>query len=1127
MGKQLLTLVTRLCLWLLRLRPSLMLLLLLPQLSLDQKVSLRHSRQTHPEESKIPEGVWGSWGPWSLCSQACGLGIQRRSRICQSSESLLQTGLHLPPRPPRHPEPLPARPRNARPQTARETLPLYKPEPRGRSGPLEQEEARETSASRRSRVRDPIKPGMFGYGRVPFALPLHRNRRHPHGWPKMEFPSDEAPQTRFPEASLLQDSKTEDFQALTVKTEPPVSTQLPQTQVSSTGLPSQEDLYSLQSPGTEAPSNTKSLGMQTPPKTTNSKAKFTPTPSSRIDSSLNQVHPRRSQHSQQVGQEWRRSPHPSSSAPRGQGRGQGHQRRREQWAPRNAHQQVVETPPHHSENWLPLLSSGSNSGPLWSLFAPSASALNCPGEKEQLRACIQKPCPPEQPDPRALQCAAFDPQEFMGRLYQWEPFTEVQGSQRCELNCRPRGFRFYVRHTEKVQDGTPCQPGAPDICVAGRCLSPGCDGILGSGRRPDGCGICGGDNSTCHFVSGNFTDRGGLLGYHKILLIPAGASQLQIAQFRPSSNYLALRGPGGKSIINGNWAVDPPGTYTAGGTVFQYNRPPREEGTGESLTAKGPTTQPVDVYMIFQEENPGVSYQYLISSPSPNLGDPTPALPPIPQHLFGEGVKPWGEERNRWGRRQRGELLGQPIERPDHNVPTQFPPEGLKLEPPAPPRSARTPGTLQRQVRIPPLPAPPHPRPPLASSAGYWKRMGYSECSASCGKGVWRPVFHCVSRDSGEEMDEESCVLGARPPAPPEPCHGPPCPPYWEAGEWTSCSRSCGPGTQHRQLRCRQEFGGGGSSVPLERCSHLPRPNVTQTCQLRLCGHWEVRSAWSQCSVRCGRGQRSRQVRCVGNHGDEVSERECTSGPPRPPSREACNMGPCTIAWFHSDWSSKCSAECGTGIQRRSVICLGSGEDQGIGEEEEGLGGKGRSCPSGSRPPDMRACSLGPCEPTWQWYTGPWGECSVECGSGTQRRDVICVTKLGTEFNVTSPGNCTHLPRPPTLQPCRGDGCQDRWFSTPWSTCSRTCLGGVQMREVQCLNANHTLSTRCPLNLRPSRKRPCNNQPCTQHPDDHCQDNSPHCPLVVQARLCVYPYYTATCCRSCAHIQDRAPPEPA
>lgn len=60
-----------------------------------------------------------------------------------------------------------------------------------------------------------------------------------------------------------------------------------------------------------------------------------------------------------------------------------------------------------------------------------------------------------------------------------------------------------------------------------------------------------------------------------------------------------------------------------------------------------------------------------------------------------------------------------------------------------------------------------------------------------------------------------------------------------------------------------------------------------------------------QCSVRCGRGQRSRQVRCVGSNGEEVSKQECASGPPPPPSREACDMGPCTTAWFHSDWSSK------------------------------------------------------------------------------------------------------------------------------------------------------------------------------------------------------------------------------
>uniref|UniRef100_A0A8C0L5X1 ADAMTS like 4 n=1 Tax=Canis lupus dingo TaxID=286419 RepID=A0A8C0L5X1_CANLU len=1026
-------------LWLVgRPRLCLMLLLSLPELCLEQEISSGRSLQTPSEEGQGPEGVWGPWDPWTSCSQPCGVGVQRRSRTCQLPTAQLHQGLPFPPRPPRHPEALLPRGQSPRPQPSRETLPLYKPQPRGAGGPRRgpaaqsgRAEAAEIPGARRSRVRDPIKPGMFGYGRVPFALPLHRNGLHPRRLPRSELSQTSDLPSLTPRTEPSSTNHTTQTQLLPkeLSTRPPSSLAEPpnpetaQTEVPSRTRPAPTRPHSrAQGSGTEPPSSISSLGES---------SSFHVSPQPRIPNAQGWASLRGAE----------RHPNPFLSVPRGR----GHQSQ-EHWRPGgNLHRPVMESAPHYPDGWLPLLSDGPHSSSLWSLFAPSSPVPRCSGESEQLRACSQAPCPPEQPDPRALQCAAFDSQEFMGQLYQWEPFTEgevsseetagpgkgngfqtgliVQGSQRCELNCRPRGFRFYVRHTEKVQDGTLCQPGALDICVAGRCLSPGCDGILGSGRRPDGCGVCGGDDSTCRLISGNLTDRGGPLGYQKILLIPAGASQLRIAQLQPSSNYLALRGPGGQSIINGNWAVDPPGSYTASGTVFLYNRPSREEGKGESLSAQGPTTQPVDVYVSL---GPGEAGQLAGREGGPSL----------------------------WG-----------------------------------------------------------------TAVGH--EMGKKA------SGVWRPIFLCISRESGEELDEHSCAMGARPPTPLEPCHGPPCPPYWEAGEWTSCSRSCGPGTQHRQLRCRQEFGGGGSSVPLERCAHLPRPNVTQTCQLRLCGHWEVRSPWSQCSVRCGRGQRSRQVRCVGNNGHEVSETECASGPPRPPSREACDMGPCTTAWFHSDWSSKCSANCGTGIQRRSVVCLGSGETQGLGQEEAGAGPSKQSCAPGSRPPDMRACSLGPCEMTWCWYTGPWAECSSECGSGTQRRDIICVSKLGTEFNVTSPSNCSHLPRPPALQPCQGQDCQDRWFSTPWSPCSRSCQGGIQTREVQCLTANQTVSIRCPPHLRPSRKRPCNSQPCNQRPDDQCKDSSPHCPLVVQARLCVYPYYTATCCRSCAQVLERSPSEPA
>nr|XP_038958293.1 ADAMTS-like protein 4 isoform X3 [Rattus norvegicus] len=967
-------------LWLGRLWLYVMLLLLLLQLCQDQEVSpgqlLGPSLQTPSEEDQVPEGLWGPWGRWASCSQPCGVGVQRRSRTCE-----LHPALSLPPRPPRHPEAPQPRGQGSRPQTPRDPQSLYRPQPRGRGGPLRgpasqvgREETQEPRGAQRFRVRDPIKPGMFGYGRVPFALPLHRSRRlaHKPGQPKDSSTAEETLPSQPPSTEPASEKHSPHMQPpeLRAQSRSP-SAETPRSGTAQTEVPSRTS---------SAPSD---MGIPAPTSSFRDSRSFQGSPEPRMPTS----------------QGAERQPHPFSPVTRSQ-------LSRRHWRPPGS--------PHRSpDGWLPLT---RDSSPHWSLFAPSSPTPECSGESEQMRACSQEPCPPEQPDPRALQCAAFDSQEFMGQLYQWEPFTEVQGSQRCELNCRPRGFRFYVRHTEKVQDGTLCQPGSLDICVAGHCLSPGCDGILGSGRRPDGCGVCGGDGSTCRLVSGNLTDRGGPLGYQKILWIPAGASHLRISQFRPSSNYLALRGPGGRSIINGNWAVDPPGSYAAVGTVFQYNRPPREEGKGETLSAEGPTTQPVDVYMIFQEDNPGVFYQYVTSAAPESPSTMPPALQLQPEMLRGEPLLP------------------------------------------SAPRPVRAPGTLQRQARIPQVPPPTHVRTAMGSSAGYWKQVGHSECSASCGKGVWRPIFLCVSRESGEELDEQSCAVGARPPASPESCHRPPCPPYWEAGEWTSCSRSCGPGTQHRQLLCRQEFGGGGSSVPPERCGHLPRPNITQSCQLRLCGHWEISSPWSQCSVRCGRGQRSRQVRCVGSNGHEVGKQECASGPPPPPSREACDMGPCTTAWFYSDWSSKCSSE---------------------------------------------------------------------CGSGTQHRDIICVSKLGTKFNVTSPSNCSHLPRPPALQPCQGQACEDQWFSTLWSPCSQSCQGGVQTREVQCLSSNHTLSSRCPPHLRPSRKRPCNSQPCNQRPDDQCKDSSPHCPLVVQARLCVYPYYTATCCRSCAHVLEQSQLEPA
>ncbi|KAJ6652413.1 hypothetical protein lerEdw1_011531 [Lerista edwardsae] len=742
--------------------------------------------------------------------------------------------------------------------------------------------------------------------------------------------------------------------------------------------------------------------------------------------------------------------------------------------------------------------------PQWNLYYPGTETFHCDGESKQFKACRQEPCPPSRPDPRAVQCAAYNNQEFMGRLYRWEPFTDVRGSQRCELNCRPVGYRFYVRHTEKVQDGTPCETSSQDIC------SPGCDGILGSNRTLDSCGVCGGDHTACKLVVGNFSETDVPIGYHRILEIPAGATRIRVEEMTRSPNYLALRSHGGKSIINGNWAVNPPGRYEAAGTVFVYSRPGSERREGESLAAEGPTTEPIDVYMIFQQDNPGVTYQFFLASPKP---DPSAQNTDSPRQEFGalSSVPSGGQRESPTSHARRVP----PVD--TRNLVPARPPVSLsqsgrsRLVAPPPnssSQSGRSPGTLQRNVRVPPLPPPPPPaqHSPEGPNDFYWKRVGTTECSATCGKGesrrasgFWQSVYRCLSRISQEEVGEEKCYLLPKPVEADEACNTEPCPAY----------KSCGLGTHHRQVLCRQTYANRSTTVHPQRCAQLQKPNATQACQVQVCSHWEVRTNWSSCSVFCGTGHRTRHVRCVSNHGDLLRDSDCPSSH-RPQTSEACHMGPCVRTWFFSDWSNTCSAECGTGIQRRSVVCLSSNAS---GPEEE-------SC-AGVKPADMRACNGGPCQRVTHWYRGPWSPCSADCGTGTQRCDVICVSKLGADFNVTDPAECAHLEKPPSLQPCAGTSCDARWFSTAWSACSRSCVGGVQVREVHCLTQNRTLSSLCPPDLRPPRKRPCNNQPCIPDLDENCRDKYHNCPVIVQARLCVYSYYKAVCCASCTHALER------
>uniref|UniRef100_A0A8C6VYC7 Thrombospondin type 1 domain containing 4 n=1 Tax=Nothobranchius furzeri TaxID=105023 RepID=A0A8C6VYC7_NOTFU len=653
---------------------------------------------------------------------------------------------------------------------------------------------------------------------------------------------------------------------------------------------------------------------------------------------------------------------------------------------------------------------------------PSSS---CPGERAQYRICNSDACPPPSKPIRAVQCSYYNNQPFMGRLYQWEPFNEGRSD-------------VYIRFIVFVVTVDPRFPVSQSL---------GCDEYLGSGKAVDRCGVCGGDNTTCRLVSGDYRHSLSKIGYHRIVEIPEGARKINVTEMMKSRNYLALRSRSGTSIINGNWAVDRPGKYEGGGTVFTYRRPNEISSTaGESFLAEGPTNEILDVYMIFQQPNPGVHYEYIIPSEKP-------VPPQHPDHRPEEKAGHDGHEQ------QENSTSGRnPPRRPDNQVPVVQPPR------------------REREYN--------------------WKMTGATECSASCGKGFRYPTFHCVRRLNHIQVSDGLCDSSSRPAQQEEACNLQPCPAFWDIGEWSECSKTCGLGMQHRQVLCRQVYANRSLNVHASRCRHLERPETASTCQLKICSEWQVRSDWTAVSP-------NHTFVCYGSPETQKVEIEKSN------SLKYKNINPFVVDCSSSPQCS-CSAECGMGVRSRGVLCLNNHISslplEGCGSE---------------RPADSQVCNSGPCENAIEWFTGPWSQCSAECGPGSQQRSVVCLMKSDEGFTLMPPYECSSLDRPLSQQSCNLKVCGAKWYHTDWSSCSKTCEGGFRVREVRCLSDDTLSSEGCDEQLRPAAREDCSPEPCTPHVDENCRDQYFNCNVVVQARLCVYDYYKTTCCASCSRMAHK------
>ncbi|XP_078695686.1 coadhesin-like [Branchiostoma floridae x Branchiostoma belcheri] len=201
---------------------------------------------------------------------------------------------------------------------------------------------------------------------------------------------------------------------------------------------------------------------------------------------------------------------------------------------------------------------------------------------------------------------------------------------------------------------------------------------------------------------------------------------------------------------------------------------------------------------------------------------------------------------------------------------------------------------------------------------GVWSEWNsWSNCDVTCGVGHQTRNRSC---DNPEPLHGGANCTGT--PEDRKPCDNlPPCAVdgVWSPWMvWSNCSVTCGVGHQTRNRRCDnpEPLHGGANctGTPEDRkpCDNLPPCAVD--------GVWSPWMVWSNCSVTCGVGHQTRNRRCDNPeplHGGA----NCTG---TPEDRKPCeNLPPCAVAGVWSPWTvwSNCSVTCGDGERTRRRTC--------------------------------------------------------------------------------------------------------------------------------------------------------------------------------------------------------------
>ncbi|KAM9331023.1 A disintegrin and metalloproteinase with thrombospondin motifs 12 [Gastrophryne carolinensis] len=422
---------------------------------------------------------------------------------------------------------------------------------------------------------------------------------------------------------------------------------------------------------------------------------------------------------------------------------------------------------------------------------PKFGGKYCTGERKRYRVCKTNPCPKNQPTFRQLQCSEFNSLPYKNELHAWIPIYNPATP--CELHCRTTDANFVDKLLDAVTDGTPCyeEDSHRDICINGMCKSIGCDYEINSNATEDRCGVCLGDGSSCQTITKTFDQSEGF-GYIDIDVIPKGARGIKIEEVKAAGNFLAIRSEAEpeKYYLNGGFIIQWMGDYKLAGTIFHYDR----SGDLENLTAAGPTNESIWIQLLFQENNPGVRYEYIIQKDSAENEVET-----VYTWKYGS----WTECSATCGagvQRQvvRCVIKGKGVVKNFFCNPNTQP--------------------MPRQKKC-----------NLQDCPARWWVGEWQECSASCGSsGLKKRTVLCIRTVGLDEqaLPSEDCNHLIKPKSYLSCNRNISCPSDWSVSSWSRCTVTCGGGVQTRNVTCPKHN---------KPCDPSKRPYAKALCGLQQC----------------------------------------------------------------------------------------------------------------------------------------------------------------------------------------------------------------------------------------------------------------------------------------------------